>query len=93
MSDTYPQPKDGWLCFHCGERFMKWGTAQNHFGPRATSVPACILNFDEKEWLMDFRKLEEEIANLNSQVFSLQRRLELERRKGENVGSTRADTD
>lgn len=29
---TYPMPEGGWVCFHCGERFTKPGTARDHFG-------------------------------------------------------------
>lgn len=65
--DTYNhQPKDGWVCFHCGELFTKRGTAYDHFGPRPTSIPACKMKFEEKDWLMDLRKLEEENAKLTA---------------------------
>jgi hypothetical protein len=30
--DTYPQPKEGWQCFHCGEWFTTWKSARSHFG-------------------------------------------------------------
>lgn len=32
MDDTYPMPKHGWTCFHCGETFKTPGKAREHFG-------------------------------------------------------------
>ncbi|KKN33997.1 hypothetical protein LCGC14_0798100 [marine sediment metagenome] len=44
MVDTYPMPKDGWTCFHCGEAFKKAGAAADHFGDDPThGEPACVL--------------------------------------------------
>ena len=60
--DTYPAPPDGWVCFHCGQRFQKFGYAQDHFGPRPESVPACQMDY--KHGLMELRKLEEKVAEL-----------------------------
>jgi len=40
--DTYEQPADGWVCFHCGERFTKPGTAEEHFGETPEAVTACL---------------------------------------------------
>lgn len=40
---TYPAPKDGWVCFHCGERFIKYGEALDHFGAHPGITPACIV--------------------------------------------------
>ena len=39
--DTYPMPKDGWVCFHCGERFKKYGTARDHFGEAPGKLLQC----------------------------------------------------
>ncbi len=30
--ETYRMPPDGWVCFHCGERFTTVGGAQVYFG-------------------------------------------------------------
>lgn len=48
MSDeslSYPVPKDGWTCFHCGLRFTTVASASAHFGenPRV-DVAACKKN-------------------------------------------------
>ncbi len=75
MSNTYSQPKDGWVCFHCGERFIKPGTACDHFGPRPNSIPACIMKFEDKDWLMNLRKLEEKNEDLKLINISLKKRL------------------
>ncbi len=40
--DTYPMPADGWVCFHCGERFRTEGTARYHFGEKPGDASACI---------------------------------------------------
>ena len=42
-SGTYKQPTTGWLCFHCGERFMSVNAARDHFGVTPASTTACIL--------------------------------------------------
>ena len=47
MTDTYPMPEDGWVCFHCGERFRKIGTAQDHFGSRPWAKAACTMTAAE----------------------------------------------
>ena len=60
-SDTYEQPADGWVCFHCGERFTKPGTAENHFGPTPNSVAACVLSVESRGFLMDLRKRERDL--------------------------------
>jgi hypothetical protein len=39
---TYPAPKHGWTCFHCGETFKKPGAARDHFGPTPDWSPLCI---------------------------------------------------
>ena len=44
LSPTYVAPKDGWVCFHCGERFRKYGTARDHFGPTPESRPGCLID-------------------------------------------------
>ena len=59
MSDTYPMPEDGWVCFHCGERFYKIGSAQDHFGARPWAKVACAVTTVElRAELMEYRKLE-----------------------------------
>ena len=42
-SGTYKQPATGWVCFHCGERFITVNAARDHFGATPLSTTACIL--------------------------------------------------
>lgn len=37
QSGTYPEPQDGWTCFHCGETFWKDAEAREHFGEHPTA--------------------------------------------------------
>lgn len=39
---TYPAPRHGWTCFHCGENFKKEEAARAHFGPTPDWTPECI---------------------------------------------------
>jgi hypothetical protein len=41
---TYPFPRDGIVCFHCGKRFHTPGSARHHFGdkPHEVDKPACL---------------------------------------------------
>jgi hypothetical protein len=57
---TYIKPKDGWICFHCGERFTTEGAARDHFGTTPASTPGCIIKSgDEMGLLMALRNLED----------------------------------
>lgn len=61
--DTYPMPKDGWVCFHCGERFTTPGGARDHFGAAPDAVPGCMIRVqlgEERGLLMALRKVEDE---------------------------------
>lgn len=40
--ETYPMPADGWLCFHCGQRFTTIRGARLHFGPTPDRVARCL---------------------------------------------------
>jgi hypothetical protein len=52
-------PKDGWVCFHCGERFTTIGNAEDHFGKRPEITPACRIKLGEERGLvMELRKAE-----------------------------------
>jgi hypothetical protein len=65
-ADTYPQPKDGWVCFHCGERFTTPGSARDHFGFEPSSEPGCRIKLGaERGLLMALRRAEEEAARLS----------------------------
>ena len=56
---TYPTPKHGWTCFHCGEHFP--GTfagsrlAREHFGWTPDATAACLIKGGEDHGLL--RKL------------------------------------
>ena len=69
QGDTYPMPKDGWVCFHCGERFTKPGTARDHFGETPDGITGCIIKAgEERGLLMALRKTETEAANLRAAI-------------------------
>lgn len=56
---TYPQPKHGWTCFHCGETFRTPGAARDHFGADPLADPACRIKAgEERGLLMALRKAE-----------------------------------
>ena len=60
-SDTYQQPSDGWVCFHCGERFTTPGAASDHFGARPGNKLACKIKAgDERGLVMGLRKAQNE---------------------------------
>lgn len=39
---TYIAPRTGWVCFHCGERFLTEDGARLHFGETPANKPLCI---------------------------------------------------
>ena len=64
MMDTYPAPRDGWVCWHCGIRCRTPAAARLHFGPRPTSRPACLMSSAElRTELRMLRVLEEAVAD------------------------------
>lgn len=67
--DTYLSPKDGWVCFHCGERFRSPGLAGLHFGIKPDAVPGCMLKVEKGEesgLLYRFRQIEDENRTLRT---------------------------
>ena len=62
---TYEAPRDGWVCFHCGERFYAYEAAAEHFGESPSMVAACVLG-DEgiKARLKEVRRIEASIRNV-----------------------------
>ena len=63
--DTYPMPPDGWVCFHCGERFTTPGAAADHFGTTPDATAACrIMAGEERGMVMALRRAEDEIREL-----------------------------
>lgn len=61
QADVYEKPGDGWVCYHCGERFLTPGSAELHFGARPTGITRC------KEMLVShakaIREKDDEIAS------------------------------
>lgn len=44
--ETYPSPRHGWTCFHCGATFHDYQSARLHFGTPKQSRPVCINGED-----------------------------------------------
>ena len=66
---TYRMPADGWVCYHCGERFKTPGGARDHFGATPVETAACIIKAGEERGLvMALRRAEEEIMRLRAQL-------------------------
>ena len=62
---TYPQPRHGWTCFHCGETFTTPGGARDHFGFDCSCEPACRIKVGEERGLvMALRRAEQEVERL-----------------------------
>lgn len=59
IANTYLQPDEGWICFHCGIRFKKYGAALDHFSAKPHRKPACVLNQAENGLAMELRKAED----------------------------------
>jgi hypothetical protein len=53
VTDTYPTPPHGWVCFHCGEHFpatiQGQRAAQLHFGPTPAFEPGCVLKLTSED--------------------------------------------
>ena len=57
--ETYDMPTDGWVCFHCGERFTTPNAARDHFGEGPSARAVCIMTAVElQEGLREYRALE-----------------------------------
>jgi hypothetical protein len=57
---TYQKPEEGWVCFHCGERFIDYFVAKEHFGEGPDSLRSQIkrlkaLLCEADERIMDVR--------------------------------------
>ena len=63
-------PRDGWVCFHCGERFTTYGAAEDHFGKTPEAKVGCLINTEERGLLMSLRRAEEEVAS-NDYLFEM----------------------
>lgn len=61
VTDTYETPKHGWTCYHCGETFTTWGSAEDHFGKTPAAKPGCLIKVqfgNERGLEMELRKVE-----------------------------------
>lgn len=61
----------GWRCFHCGEHFHTYGSAQDHFGNYIGSTPGCVMKVqlgDERGLLMELRRVQSENEHLRQQM-------------------------
>lgn len=45
-AETYPAPRHGWTCFHCGETFRSYEGAKLHFGSPSDKRPKCSVEGD-----------------------------------------------
>ena len=76
----YMKPKDGWVCFFCGERFTTLGGAEDHFGSRPTDIPACRIKVgSERGLVMELRKTQARVRELEQEVHILM----MENQRGE----------
>ena len=67
----YNAPKDGWVCFHCGERFTSAENARLHFGfwPGEKIVPLCVLaEGDIKNIVKRYRWFELRLARFQKEL-------------------------
>jgi hypothetical protein len=64
-------PKEGWTCFHCGEKFTTIGSAQDHFGETPGLGCGCLIKVqagDERGLLMMLRKVQRELAEAKREI-------------------------
>jgi hypothetical protein len=73
MSDaaTYPRPRHGWTCFHCGETFGAIAAARLHFGADPLADAACRIKAEEYGLLVALRRLEKDFAALIDRMHEL----------------------
>lgn len=57
-ADTFPFPKHGFTCFHCGETFHTEKTARAHFGVTPDAITECL-----RERIAGRDRVREELAN------------------------------
>lgn len=75
-TDTYPVPKHGWVCFHCGEHFP--GTfagqqkARHHFGDCPIEQPACQIDARAFRSMQDMvHRYQAEDTELHREIYKL----------------------
>ena len=68
-----PRPPDGWVCFHCGERFLHQNDARDHFGFDPGSQPACQFPPEYvASGLRQFRCVETDLRSILGELRDLQ---------------------
>jgi hypothetical protein len=70
--ESYPMPKGGWVCFHCGERFTTIASAKLHFGATPKLTSACLIKEEEQDLLTALRKTEAERDAMKSLLENIQ---------------------
>lgn len=73
-SGDFPPPSGGWLCFHCGERFLTWGSARDHFGATPEAEPGCLIKVrlgSERGLQMRLREVEQERDELEVKLTAI----------------------
>jgi hypothetical protein len=75
---TYPRPRHGWTCFHCGDTFTTPGAAQLHFGHTPMDDPACRIKAGEEYGLLiALRKIEKDYEALIDRMHELDGQIEV----------------
>lgn len=64
QADVYERPNEGWVCYHCGERFVTPGSARLHFGTRPNTETACKLLGADYDLIKRLRSAEDEVQSL-----------------------------
>lgn len=75
--------REGWKCFHCGEKFFTPANAAVHFGAVPTAEPGCLLKVqrgEERSLLYALRSAEQErdeaLVRLKARQLGLDKELE-----------------
>lgn len=67
--EFYLSPPDGWVCFHCGERFTTFGAAEDHFGARPTDTAACRIKVgSERGLVMELRRVQARLREYTDHI-------------------------
>ena len=64
QANVYERPNEGWVCYHCGERFMTPGSARLHFGTLPNTETACRLVGANYDLIKRLRAAEDEVQSL-----------------------------
>ena len=74
VAATFEMPKDGFMCFHCGERFTTYGAARDHFGEAPGATAGCLIPVvplgEGRGCLMALRKAEAAIVTSRAEGYA-----------------------